>query len=52
MSEKKFFICYASQTGNAESIAKELHDHVSDIGPAECMSLNQLKQVSIILYYE
>jgi len=43
-SEKKIYLVYGSQTGNAESIAKEVSETlISDSIPTECISLNAAK---------
>jgi sulfite reductase alpha subunit-like flavoprotein len=45
---KEFYILYGSQTGNAESIAKELHARLVDMGlPATCGTCNEAKGVDL-----
>ena len=48
MTEKKVYVLYGSQTGNAEMIAQDYHEQLKDVGiPSHCAALNTVKKVPL-----
>ncbi len=45
---KLSYILYGSQTGNAESIARDLHEKCMNLGiPSVCCTLNEAKNIDL-----
>ena len=48
MSKEELYILYGSQTGNAEFIAKDLHEKCQEKDiPSICKTLNDVKKVNL-----
>ena len=48
MTEKKVYVLYGSQTGNAEMIAQDYHEQLKGVGiPSHCAALNTVKKVPL-----